>query len=64
MKKIRKITNNCYKEHSVCVYVTVSVYLCRNFYLINNKFGTQVGLVKIHVKLEDGLRGSHRDRDP
>ena len=31
-----------------------------NFYPIDSKFGTQVGLVKIKVKFEDGLCGSHK----
>ena len=48
----------------VCECVCVSVCVCyhstgRNFYLIANKFGTQVGLVKSKVKFEDELCGSH-----
>ena len=33
----------------------------RNFYPIETKFGTQVGLVKIQVKLGDGACTFHRD---
>ena len=32
-----------------------------NFYPIDTKFGTQVGLVKIQVKFEDGLCRSYSD---
>ena len=49
-----------------CVYMYMSMYVCihargHNFYPIDTKFGTQIGLVKSRVHFEDELCRSHKD---
>ena len=48
------------ERFSVCMNVC-DHFTGHNFYPIATNFSTQVGLVKIQVKFEDGLCSSHTD---